>query len=246
MKKYNDVIITQDSNVELIKTEALKESQPLVTQAKSLQITDEVSYQKADTIRSKLKAAKKAWTERLKVIIRPAYETLEGLYELQREVVNPIDASDTIITGKMKEYKRLDEAEGIAKAIREREEAERKLEEEKAEQQRKIDAAKNKAVANLAQKKLEKIEEKIEEVKQKVYVPIKAQNSGTRTVMKWRVKDFKRFLKAVAEGYVPEDVIQINEPSFNEYFRADDHTKTAIRTWPGIEIYEDIQIVSKR
>ncbi len=239
--KDKSVIITQEKP-EVIKSLAIKESQPLLIQAKALVVDDESSYQLADTLRTKLKAANKAWTDRLSKIIRPTYEALESLYSLQREIVNPMKDSEKIITGKMQEYKRL-ELQRVEEDNRKRQEEEDGIQREKEELQRKIDAAKNKSVAALQQKKMEKLEEKLETVQESVAVSVKAEGSGTRIVKKWKVVSFIDLVKAVANGDLPEDILQTADASIQEYFNAG---PDALKTWPGLEIYSDVQIVSRR
>lgn len=223
---------------ELLPAEATKENGPLIRQAQAISITDNDSYNKADVLRFRLKNAKKSWTDRLAQIIRPQYEALESLYSLQREIVNPIDKASVIITEEMRRFK-LEEKRiaDEAQAVRDR------LQRDAEEATRRLEAAKSKSIAALAKKQIANIEEKLE---QTIVAPVVAGNSGSRNVKMWRITDFKAFLMAVASGELPEDLVEVNSRAFNEYFRADDADKTSIRTWPGVVVEDDIQIVSKR
>ena len=233
---------------ELVKTKAaaIKESSPIIQQAQALQVVDEDSYQQADHIRTTLKGAAKKWSDRLELIIRPARQALDSLYALNREITGPMEASVIITSNKMKAYK-LAEAERlrVEEAKRVAEEAHIRREQEEA--QAKLDAAKSKPVQRLMEQKIEKLEEKLEEVKEDVRVPVKAAGSGTRTVKVWEVSDMHKLLIAVLAGDIPEDVIEIKTVTMNDYFKGDTTpNKDAIRTWPGIKVRDEIQIVSKR
>ena len=97
------------------------------------------------------------------------------------------------------------------------------------------------------EQKIEKLEGKLEGIKEDVRVPVKAAGSGTRTVKVWEVEDWKKLLGAILAGDIPEDVIEINTVTMNDYFKGDTTpNKDAIRTWPGIKVSDSIQIVSKR
>lgn len=219
---------------ELLKTkqEAKKQSAPLIEQAHQLQITDEDSYQIADSIRASLKAASKKWTDRLQLIIRPAYDTLQGLYNLRKEIVDPMDASADVVTNKMKEFKRLE-------AVRTRQEADAKTAKE-AELRKKLEAATSIPVQRMMEKRIEEVQNVI------ITAPVVAASSSTRTVKKWKVDNMQKLVRAVADSQVPIDILTLNSKVFEDYFRGDDKDKTAISSWPGILVYDDIQIVSKK
>ena len=233
---------------ELVKTKAaaIKESSPIIQRARELEIIDDSSYEAADLIRTTLKAGIKKWSDRLELIIRPARQALDGLYALNREITGPMETGVIITSNKMKAYKlaeaerlRLEETKRLAEEIRIRREQE--------DVQAKLDAAKSKPVQRLMEQKIEKLEGKLEGIKEDVRVPVKAAGSGTRTVKVWEVEDWKKLLGAILAGDIPEDVIEINTVTMNDYFKGDTTpNKDAIRTWPGIKVRDEIQIVSKR
>jgi hypothetical protein len=233
-------------NLELVKTktEIQKMALPIVAQAKFLQVVDNNSFMLADTLRSQIKKAQKTIKDRLAVIIRPAYETLQALYTFQKELIDPLEEADVMITSRMKTYK-TEESRRISEENRVFIEKQEALAREREEAERRLAEAKNKHVAAHAIKQMQKVEEKMEAVAP-VTAPVAAISSGTRTVKKWRVTNLKELLKAIVSGEIPEDIIQINESAFNAYFRADDADKTAIKGWPGIKVYDDVLIVSKR
>ena len=121
------------------------------------------------------------------------------------------------------------------------------MQREQEEAQRKLDAAKSKPVQRLMEKKIEVLEERIEEVKQEVSVPVRAQGSSTRTVKVWEVKSIKALAKAVLEGSRPEEVLQVNKAVMDDFFKGDTTpNKDSIRTWPGIVVRDSIIIASRR
>lgn len=229
-----------DTN-ELVRTKeaAVRQSTPLLQQAMSLQITNPVMYSAADTLRDNIKKARRVWKDRLELVRKPAYDALEAVYALIRDVDTPMKKGEEVITQKMAEYKR-EESRQIAAANAERDRLARDAEEAR----RKAESAQTEAVANLLKRKALAVEAKIEMAT--TVLSAHAENSSTRTVKMWRVVNLKALLAAIVAGDIPEDVIQINSAQMGDYFRGDDANKSMMRTWPGIEVYEDVQIASRR
>lgn len=227
--------MTQTIEMERTKKQALTTSKPLLNQALSVIITSEETYQQADKIRSQIKIARETFWDRVQELINPAKETYDKLLGFRHELCDPLDDADKHITAKMKQYQ-LVEIEKERKAKQER----KKIEREAEEKRKAAEAAKTPAMQIRLEKQAEILETKAEA---KAYVPVKGESSGTRTVEKWRVKDLKDLLRGIVAGDIPEDVIEVRAASVNMYIRLD---KAAVKQFPGLEFYNDVEIVSKR
>ena len=238
------VTITADKELEKTKKEALIQSRPLLTQATALLVVDEPSYIAADDLRSKIKASRKVFWDRITKAVTPAYQALQELYSIRNDLTKPLDDADVVITDKMKAFKRI-EAERVREEERRRELEAAKLREQAAEKLRREETAKTTQMqAKLAMQR-EALEEKAEEVETRPIETVKAANSGTRSVLKIRVLDRLALIKAVAAGEFPDDVLDVDMSVLNSYLRTkqvDAESAKAI----GCEVYEDVQIVSGR
>lgn len=225
-----------------VKKEALKVQAPLIQQANSLQVTTAEQYQTASALRTQIKAAKKSVVDRLEIIIRPAYEALQSLYALKKEITDPMDKADDILTGRMRQFKIAEAAEIEKEASRKRQEESRLAAEAAAKE-----AAATKARTVQMRERLEAqaaaaAAQAKEVAAAPVAAPVKAMGGSTRVVKRWRCVSLMALAKAVADGEVPDDCISVNTVRMNEYFKDSPADVGAI---PGIELWDDLQIVNR-
>ena len=237
-------MITDKEALDLVRTkkDALIQSRPLLTQATALLVVDEPSYIAADDLRSKIKASRKVFWDRITKAVTPAYQALQELYSIRNDLTKPLDDADVVITDKMKAFKRI-EAERVREEERRRELEAAKLREQAAEKLRREETAKTTQMqAKLAMQR-EALEEKAEEVETRPIETVRAANSGTRTVTKIRVVNKMALLKAIVAEDLPLDLVDVDMAVLNQMIKQLDK-ETAVQV--GCEIYEDVQVVSGR
>lgn len=218
----------------------------LTTEVQELSIKTAEDYAYADGLLSRVRAArgiwKPIWARIQEKSIKPIRDGLEGLYEMNREVDGPLEKLEEAIKRPMKAFKiheafeiarkrQLQEAE-VARLAREAEEKQRAAEQAKTPQMR------GRLVAQAA--KAQEQSEVIAAIE--APAPLQVEGSGTRTKKKPEVSDRAVFLKAMADGFIPEDCIIINQAKLNAYYKDDPE---GMQVWPGISIVDDIQIVGR-
>lgn len=241
--------ILQPKVVTETKKEIAALTAPVLHHLAALQITDADSYLKADGLLSRIRTARKSIIEKLSPIFDPIERAFKEMKEarsavskLQDELDAPLAQGELQIKGLMREYK-MEEARQIAvaedKKRQEKEKADRLLREA---QEKEANARTAAMRARLAQKRVE-AESKVEEVDgREEEAPVKAAASSTRTVIKWRVTDFRKVLQGVLDGKIPEEMVSVNITVGNQCLKLD---KEEMRQWSGIEIYDDVQIVGR-
>lgn len=233
---------TLTGEVIIVKKDALKVQAPLIQQAHNLQIVTSEHYELASSLRTKIKAAKKSVVDRLDIIIRPAYEALQALYLLKKEIIDPMDKADEVLTIQMRQFK-IAEAAEIEQANRAKREQEDKLRREAEAKEAAAAKARTAQMRGRLEAQAAAATEKAKEVAAApVAAPIKATGGSTRIVKRWRCVNLQLLAKAVADGEVPDDCISINTVRMNEYFKDSPADVAAI---PGIELWDDLQIVNR-
>jgi hypothetical protein len=234
-------MVTHDAKeLERVRLESAIAS-PLVKQAEGLTVKTARELADADEIRHRLDQHKKAIIARLEKIISPVYTSLQELYKLRREMTDPLDKADKIISDKMRVYHRL-EAERIAEEKAEIEAAAEKERNRAEELRRKAEIAKTPQMqARLATQAAEK-DSKAAEIEETEVEKTHVMHSKTRTVKKPVVGDMSALIKAVAAGEVPEDLLTVNAVVLTSYWRED---PDLVAQFPGIKIAEDIQVVRR-
>lgn len=212
----------------------------------SITVDSEETYQDADRVLAKVRSTRKAWNERMEAIIRPIRTGLDHIYALNRDVDKPMELLESQLKTGMGAYKNAERLRLQA------EQAERD-----AEQQRLADEIEEKRLAEenartapmrakiaAAREKLQAAQEAIEVTP--VAAPVQANYSGARTVKKIRLTDLFKLLLAVIARKVPADVIMVNQVILNSYLKTGpDNLYLPVSEWPGVETYEDTQIVGR-
>lgn len=236
--KEVNVLITETN----LKREALITSNPLLQQASALVVCDNPSYMEADALRGKLKPARKRFWDRVTELIQPSKQAYDALIEFRHELVDPLDAADKLITGKMQDYKRLELAEKL-RVEREATAESARLTREVEDKARAAEAARTKPMQTRLENQALKLTEQAIKVSEVKFEAVQGDASTTRTVTKWRVTDKNALLAAVIAGEVPEDVVEIDPVAMGKYFR---FNREDFKSFPGVETYEDVEIASKR
>lgn len=225
--------------------EALTVSAPVRARVQSLQVTDEGSYAVADDLLSKIRHASKAVETRMDKILDPINESRREALKLKHELMDPLELLEQSVRGKMKDF-RMEEQRQIRMKEDERRAETARLQSEIDEKQRKEDAAKSKILRERLAAQRQELEDAVIRTRTAApSAPIEAANSGTRTIKRWRVTDIVALYSAAGDpnSIVPGDIFQVNDQAINRYFNED---SAAVSIWPGIEVYDDIQIVSRR
>lgn len=232
-------------------------------EVQELVITDDDSYHYADSLLGRISAAKRSWAAVWGRIqektVKPLRAALDGLYETNREIEKPLtDMEETVKramkTFKVAETRKLQESEAARQAEL------RRLEEEAS---KKIEQAQSAATAQMrgrlqaAAARLREQQEAVAE--QETPEAVKGEASTTRAIPSWRLQGsdlpgddtgmsataqlaLATFLQGVLEGKVPANAIMLNERFIGQEFK---RNPEKVALWPGIEVYDDIQIVRR-
>lgn len=214
---------------------------PVLARVKALVISGARSYALADEILTKLRYARSIIKEKMDSILDPINAARSAALKIRHDLDDPLaDAEDTLRTG-MKTFK-LGEARKVAdeQARRDREAAElRRL---AGERERQAQNAKTRLMAARLAAQSQDLEEKAEEVEAApIPAPVQVRNSGTRTIPKWRIISTGDFIQHVAGGWAPDECLTVDKAVMDRLFK----TRPDFKDWPGVECYDDIQIVGR-
>lgn len=215
---------------------------PLASEAGLLIIRNEEDYLVADGLLSRIRRARKTWGDRMEAIIRPIRSGLDEIYSLNRDVDRPLEAQEARVKGLMRDYK-LEEQRQIQAAKEEREREERRKLEE-AETKR--IAAEQAQTARMRERLIAQATRAEAQAAAVAQTPIpqavRGESSVSRPVQKVRVHNLTHFLQGIVDGYIPEDLVTVNQVALNREFKAE---PDGIKAWPGVEVFDDIQIVGR-
>ena len=259
-------------NLELIKAEADQTISPIVQAARGIVISDDKSYNLADAFLAKIRTARKSDVfARLRRIIDPIRAGLDELYAVERGIKEPLDEAEKHVKGKMRTWQ-LAEQERVRKEEeaqrRKQEELDRqerarqreieRIEQEKADAERRAQEGRTRASRLQAQQEADDLQRQQDEaaeaqrkadaiaaatVAASIVQPVKAASSVVRKTSKVRVVDIVKLAEAVGKGLVPETMIQIDAVQLNLMLK---NNREWVREWPGVEIYEDVEIAGRR
>lgn len=232
----------------------------LESEVNELEITDDTLYSYADGLLGRVQQARRSWGNIWGRIhartIKPINDGMEALYELNRDIDRPLETLEKKVKGAMKGYK-IDEQKRIAEAQRQKDEAANKLRLEAEAKQRQIETARTPQLKGKLAAAVVKLEQEAEAVAQtETPAPVQATHSGTRYIPKWRFittdeemespdpvpASFRLFLQAIIDGKIPIEAILPNEKYINLVFK---DTPEKVAMWPGMEVYDDPQIVGR-
>lgn len=225
-------------SIQKARTEGLALIDPLQTAVTDMTITNEDQYLVADAMLGRIQAARKRWTARIGLIIDPLWEALKSGRELKNEVDKPLEVLEGQVKQAMKTFK-LEEQRQIQAAKDE----EDRLRNEAARKEQAATVAKTAPMKARLEQARQQLEDKADDASAK-QIPVAANASSTRATKKWRVTSGKKLILAIAAGVVPEMAVSINTVGINQLFRAKGGPD-ALAEWPGIEVYDDIDIVGR-
>ena len=220
---------------------------------KSLAILDEVrpltarpvkdaeDFKLFDMALARIVSDRKAWKEGVEKILIPMREAKEAVHSLDRATDRPKENMELAIRKAMADWVRhLDAIKAQEQKLIDDEAVRLRTKAEEA--QAKADAAKTvpmraRLVAQVQQ--LTQQAEAVAEIEPEAHV--EAENSHAKRPMKWKVTSLTAIIKAVAAGDLPEHLLELDTKMVNFYFKT---ARNEMADWPGIEIFEDVQIVS--
>lgn len=214
---------------------------PLRADVERLTITSAAEYHTADGILARIRAARSAWRGRMEKIIRPIRSGLDELYKLDRDVDKPLESLEKTVKQEMAAYK-LEEGRRIQEEQDAIDRETERLRRQIAEQAAKEASARTTQMRERAQQKRVELEEQEADVILAAPEPVKAAQSSTRTVQKWRVVDPLKFFAAIGEGMLPAECGSVNVVEMNKQFKADPE---GMKAWPGVEVFDDIIIAGR-
>lgn len=259
-------------NLELIKAEADKAINPIVAAACGLTITDDKSYNLADAFLAKIRTARKSEVfAKLRRIIDPIRAGLDELYAVERGIKEPLDEAEKQVKGKMRAWQ-VAEAERVRKEeenqrrkqaeldrlAREQQWKQEQLQREKEEAEERAQQARTRAARLVAQQQADDLQRQQDEaaraqrkaeaitaatVTPPIVQPVKAASSVVRKTQKCRVVNLVALAEAIGEGLVPDTILQVDSVQLNLMFK---HNRQWVSEWPGVEIYEEIDIAGRR
>lgn len=224
----------------------------LATEVEELAITDEDSYLYADGLLGRARQAKAMWTpvwDRIQErVIKPQRAALEGLYELNRDIEQPITRIEQAVKAKMKAFK-LEEARQLQAAEDARQAAAQALIAEAQAKEAALQQAKTPAMRERLRAAVDNLTTRTEAVLMaETAAPIRGESSNTRTTKKARIKSLEEFI-----GFLLDDSVYLPSYSFkadllimlNTAVQARYTKDKSVGILPGVETYDDIDIVGR-
>lgn len=223
---------------------------PLKAKITNIVIKNQDDYIQASAFLSQIGTARDTWLARVNPIIQPIRASLDLLYDLRKDITDPLDELEGMVKERMRAFKiREKQIEDEAKKIKEAELA--KLEKEAKEKEARASAAKTNAMRERLAAQRAELEQRISQAKraEPTATPIKVSTSGTRTTKKWKVTDLMSFIRHAAAQKTKEEaeemmsLLTIDEGQMNAYFKL---CSPKVGEWmPGIEVFEDIGITRR-
>lgn len=227
-----------------VKQEGLSLLTPLEPLIKGLTITDEDSYLQADQLLGRIRTSKARWLLRIGKILDPARVVYDEARALRDEVAKPLEKYEQLVKAEMLAFKREEQRLIAESRLYAEREAQRLADEAEALEKKKA-AARTKPMVSRIAAKLQANTAAQEAIEQKPEPVIaRGVSSGTRTILKVRVRDSMQLLRALVEGETPIDVLdlQLDTAYLTQMLK---ENRAAVESWPGLEVYEDIRIVGR-
>lgn len=214
---------------------------PLQGTVQTLLVRTEDEYQGADQVLGRIRQARKTWADKMEPIIRPIRQGLDNLYALNREVDKPLELMEGKVKGAMQEFKRLELA-AIREQQRLREAETARLQAEAEAKIRAAETARTPQMQGKLQAQAARASEQAEMVAQMAApAPVRAVSSSTRTVTRYRV-NMAQLIKGIVDGYVPPQAVELSTRYLDQQLKDDPE---GLKAWPGVDVYEDVQIVGR-
>lgn len=251
-KKPQQVVVDVPPSAIQARKESTLISSSITGRADSLEVLDDSSFAVADSYLVLLHNAQVRIEEKFSTALSPARETLDAakrthkaIQDLMNEALQHIQDSQASLRSRMKEYRIL-EARRIEMEKRDREIQERKAQAELEVLQKREESARTESMRSRIASQREQLELQAAEnmAARPEAIPVKVAGSTTRTVKKWRVTDIVALTRAALDptNPVPQSILGIDREALDYCFRTG---QSAVAKWPGVEVYDDIQIVRR-
>lgn len=236
-------------NIEREHQKGLALVNPILQQLDGLEVIDEPSYLVADELVGEIRKRRRGWEPIWNAIqervIKPARESLDGIYSINREVDGALEKAEKSLKAKMATFKDKERLELAARNLKRDEDADRTqaiIDETK----RKLSDARG-SVKGVLTKNLNRNEAHLQTVMETVPLPVVGTSSSTRIVKTIEVDNLQAFAVALTIGPLKDHAIrQLITAAVNEALKAAGWTqvqKDEMAQWPGLKLVESTQIV---
>lgn len=218
---------------------------PIITRIQTIQVTDQATYAQADAVLTRIREARKQITTEMDLILRPINESRNAVITLRHKLDDPLADGEATIKAQMKEWQQEQSRLALESVRRAQAEADQ-LRMEAERKQRAIEQAKTPQMKVRLQEQQAAIQQRAADVLVRPLVaPVQVAGSTTRKVKQVRVADSLTFMRAAADPQsdVPTEILVVDMVALRKLYSA---TPDMVKAWPGIEEYEDIQIVGRR
>lgn len=236
---------------ETVRQEGLSIAASILVRVAGMTVASKEEYIAADAVLGRLRDKRLyIMNELINRLKKPINEAHDRVLALEHELVDPLASAEKALKNKMglwtvQERRRIQEAADADRRERERVEAEQRRVQEAAD--RAQQAGKLSQAHALRREALE-LADQAEELGEKAVLPVQVVGQAARSnavaVKRWRVKDLRKVLQGILNGETPEGIVQVNAVMVNQYMRGD-QTGEVVGSWPGMEVYDDVQIRGK-
>jgi hypothetical protein len=223
--------------MDLGKTDLQMQALALPEKAKSVQIVDQISYEKATEIIKSISAMKKSIEEHYAPMKKKAFETHKTIVAEENKYLKPLAEADLIIRSAANKY--LAEQEALRQAEIKRQQAEqRKLEEDE-----RLARAAEAEAAGKTEVEVNQILETETPLPPPVVKPTIKQPDRVFTRQTWRaeVVDLKQLCAAIGKGLISTEAVLPNKTYLNSLAREKKETLFI----PGIIVKADTGLTIK-
>ena len=240
MKKTTDPVLPiPATEVARVRQEAAALSSPVLNTVKAISITNQATYDSADSALDVIRKTRKAVADKFGIIISPLYQSLQLLYKWREEVDQPLEQGEKFVKTKMAEWHSTERKRKWEEEQAKEEEA-RKIREELSRKQARADAATRASVKTVLTKATTELTQQLVEVESRPEMALPTGgHSSSRVTKKAVLVDKMAFLKAVVAGEIPSEYVTVD---LLKAYRASPAT---VASWPGVKIEEEVKIVGR-
>lgn len=203
-------------------------------EATALVIKDQPSFETATTMLNTAKDLLDVLTTEKRKFTEPYNEALKAVRGWFKPGEERLERVISVLNKKMSAY--------VTEEQERRRAEQRKRDQEAEAERRRLEKQAERAEAKGNEEKAQELQQKAAQVVTEV-VPQRVQAETTKTTMVWkgRVKDKIAFIKAVADGVIPDSLVEIDEGKLNGIARQSEGGMK----FPGVEWYQEAQFRRK-
>lgn len=233
------------NTIEKTEQSLIQVTSPIITRLQTIQVTDLATYAQADAVLTRVRAARRQIATEMDLILKPINESRNAVIALRHKLDDPLADGEATIKAQMKDWQV--EAARLARVEHERIQKEAEaLRLEAERKQRAIEQAKTAQMRAKLQEQQATTQQKAADVLVRpVTAPVRVEGSTTRTVKQIRVADSLTFMRSAADPQsdVPTEIFVVDMVALRKLYSA---APDMVKAWPGIEEYDDVQIVGRR